>query len=205
MKSRSIVSASFLLLAAAVVPVSAAEFDIRLTAGAGAELSEGKDSSGTEELSGDGGLGGSLTAHVFVGDGLLGFMAGGGFKVGVHAADEPNGSGGTDDYTYTGMGVLLEAGLTLKPTPIWRVELRPQVTIGQGELEIDVSGTNTVGDKGDYLAYGIVLGNYLRFDWFEIGIDVGYESFSGKSDIAGEEVEGTGDGFIGQLGLGIIF
>lgn len=203
MKSRTITS--FILLAAVAVPASAADFDIRLTAGAGAELSEAKSSAGTTTLGEDGGLGGSLTAHVFLGEGLVGFMAGGGFKVGVHAADEPNGSGGTDNYTYTGMGVLLEAGLTIKPTPIWRVELRPQVTIGQGEVEIDVTGTNTVGDKGDYLAYGIVVGNYLRFDWFEIGIDLGYESFSGKSDIAGTEVEGTGDGFIAQLGLGIIF
>lgn len=200
---------SLILLAAASAPLAALDIDVRLTAGTAAVIDEVEASGTTQNLEEENSASGSLTAHVFLGDGLLGLMVGGGFRAAVHAGDQSESGtffpGGQADVTYTGKALLLEAGLTIKPTPMWRIELRPQLTVGQGEIEIDVSGDNITGDAGDYVAIGGVVGNYLRFDWFEIGLDLGFESFAGKSEVSGTEIESTGEGFFAQLGVGVIF
>lgn len=200
---------SLVLLMAAALPVSAVEFDVRLTAGTAAVIDELEvDGVGGQDIEADVSGSGSLTAHAFFGDGLLGFMVGGGLRAAAYAGEQQSaGSFPADgaELTYETMALQVEAGLTIRPFPRWRIEARPQIAVGQGELEVEVDGDTQTGDAGDYLSVSGVIGNYLRFNWFEIGLDLAYESFSGKSEIAGAGTETTGEGITVQLGIGVVF
>lgn len=201
---------ALVLVIGAVLPMSAVDIDVRLSLGSAAMVDEiDVDGQGTSSLVDETSGAGSLTGHVFFGDGLIGFMVGGGFRAAVHAGDQEAGGtlfgGQAADLTYTGKAVLLEAGVTINPLPLWRIELRPQIALGRGEVEIDVVGNNVKGEAGDYTVYGGMIGNYLQIGWFEIGVDLGYESFTGESEIPGSNTESKGEGFVAQLGLGLIF
>lgn len=200
---------SLILLSAVALSASAAEFDIRLTAGTAAVIDDVEISgSGTQDLEEEVSGSGSLTAHAFFGDGLIGFMVGGGFKAAVHAGDQASTGllgNGQVDVTYESKSLLLEAGLTIRPLQWWRIELRPQLALGQGKVEADTSGSNAEGESGDYVSVGFVVGNFVRFDWFEIGVDLGYESMTGDSRVQGTDTTSNGAGIIAQLGVGVLF
>ena len=50
-----------------------------------------------------------------------------------------------------------------------------------------------------------MVGNFVRFDWFEIGVDLGYESMTGDSRVQGTDTTSNGAGIIAQLGVGVLF
>jgi hypothetical protein len=193
----------FLLLVCflVVVPFSASadqDVDMRLKFGSAAEADKFK----LEYLnrSGSGQSSGNLAFEVIVNQhqaGSVGFLFGGGFFARRHSGNDRDPVQPTD-VDYKAAGAEFIAGVGIRATESLHFEGKLELGYGAGEPTF-APGFWYPTEPDNYSSVSVILGSYYTFakPGFQIGLELGYQSFSGDFKIwntSGYWMDGTIEG-----------
>lgn len=180
-------------------------FDVRMRVGGATGIDQVANGPGSGNYGVDIGLtwgAQGLLRHRF--SSAVGYLVSLGFFANLHAGEHETVPAITS--VYAAAGVELGLGLFWEFTPRVHAELMPFFQIGSGQLFVETGGVEVEGDSDRYQSAGVLAGGFYTFRFgLQLGGQVGWQDFSGRSKILGNRIDSEGAGFMGVALVGYSF